>query len=90
MRRAVAHVYVDDGRVTGAGTGFLISPRLFLTNQHVVADAAAATGLDLSMFRPFDTIEWQTAPVVGREARVRLRVRGFEDIRIDAPIRREE
>lgn len=32
------------------GTGFLVSPRLFLTNQHVLRDAAAASGF-LAEFR---------------------------------------
>jgi endonuclease G len=39
--RAVAHVVADDGR-TSLGTGFMVSPRLFLTNNHVLLDADAA------------------------------------------------
>lgn len=38
--RSVARVAFRDG--SPQGTGFMISPRLFLTNQHVVADAVAA------------------------------------------------
>jgi endonuclease G len=42
VRRAVAFVEVDTPRVSDRGSGFLVSPRLFLTNQHVIADAEAA------------------------------------------------
>ena len=37
-----ATVEVNDARETGQGSGFLISPRLFITNQHVVRDEDAA------------------------------------------------
>lgn len=42
VRRAVAFVEVNDPRGTTSGTGFLISPSLFLTNQHVIHDVQAA------------------------------------------------
>src|SRR5258708_1976227 len=35
-RRAVAYVQVNNGGKWEAGTGFLVSPQLFLTNQHVI------------------------------------------------------
>ncbi len=38
--RAVARVAFRDGRAQGSG--FLVSPRLFLTNHHVIGSAAAA------------------------------------------------
>lgn len=38
--RAVARVATPDGQ--GIGTGFMISPRLFMTNNHVLPDANAA------------------------------------------------
>ncbi|RMI14099.1 endonuclease [Cellulomonas triticagri] len=42
-QRAVGRVVVrDDGHVSGYGTGFLVSPRLLLTNHHVLPDAAVA------------------------------------------------
>jgi len=41
-RRAVALVTVNAPRESTTGSGFLVSPRLFLTNQHVVRDAEAA------------------------------------------------
>lgn len=44
VARAVARVQIRDGqgRAAGYGTGFLVSPRLFLTNNHVLATAASA------------------------------------------------
>ncbi|MEO1118999.1 MAG: DNA/RNA non-specific endonuclease [Pseudomonadota bacterium] len=42
IRRAVAKVEVNTVDVSDQGTGFLISPRLFLTNQHVVQSVAHA------------------------------------------------
>ena len=42
-RRAVGYVEVNDVRSTELGTGFLISPRLFLTCSHVIQDASAAS-----------------------------------------------
>ena len=41
-RRAVAYVEVNDARRSTAGSGFLISPRLFITNCHVIGDVNAA------------------------------------------------
>ena len=39
--RTVARVLVDDGR-TPYGSGFMISPKLFITNNHVLIDAESA------------------------------------------------
>jgi endonuclease G len=36
------HVRRPDGNVLGYGTGFLVSPRLLLTNNHVLTDAGVA------------------------------------------------
>lgn len=44
VRRAVAYVESTDAHGSRTGTGFLISDRLFLTNQHVVPDVDAARG----------------------------------------------
>ncbi|ANN78375.1 DNA/RNA non-specific endonuclease [Bordetella flabilis] len=41
-RRAVARVVLQTPRLSVSGTGFLISPELFMTNQHVIGDAVAA------------------------------------------------
>jgi endonuclease G len=41
VRRAVAYVEVLTDEVSDAGTGFLISPQLFITNAHVLPDEAA-------------------------------------------------
>ncbi|MEO1594417.1 MAG: DNA/RNA non-specific endonuclease [Pseudomonadota bacterium] len=42
VRRAIAKVEVNTMDTSDQGTGFLISPRLFLTNQHVVQSVAHA------------------------------------------------
>lgn len=42
-RRAVGRVVLQTPSSTLSGTGFLISPTLFITNQHVIADAQAAS-----------------------------------------------
>ena len=44
VARTVGRVHVRgaDGTVAGYGTGFLISPRLMLTNNHVLTDATSA------------------------------------------------
>lgn len=42
VRRAVAKVVVDADDYHAEGSGFLISPEVLITNQHVVRDAAAA------------------------------------------------
>jgi endonuclease G len=44
VRRAVGYVEVTTPTSSETGTGFLISPRLFLTNAHVIADKDAAAG----------------------------------------------
>jgi endonuclease G, mitochondrial len=50
-RRAVAYVEVTSGGKSSVGSGFMISPRLFLTNQHVIADANAALGAQITFDR---------------------------------------
>lgn len=42
LRRAVGKVIVDTDRSHEEGSGFLISPELFITNQHVIRDAQIA------------------------------------------------
>jgi endonuclease G, mitochondrial len=44
VARTVGRVHVrgPDGTVLGYGTGFLVSPRLMLTNNHVLTDATSA------------------------------------------------
>lgn len=54
VARAVAYVEVNSDQSSELATGFLISPRLFLTNQHVIADAAAARGTRLTFLRELD------------------------------------
>jgi endonuclease G len=51
LRRAVAYVEVNDARGSTAGSGFLVSPRLFLTNFHVIRDVAAARSAQITFDR---------------------------------------
>ena len=51
LRRAVAYVEVNDVRSSTAGSGFLISPRLFITNCHVIGDAKAARAAQITFDR---------------------------------------
>ena len=76
VARTVGRVHVrgPDGTVVGYGTGFLVSPRLMLTNNHVLTDATSAgysrvefdfqEGLDgrlqTSVFVNFDTTAFFT------------------------------
>lgn len=54
MRRAVAMVEVNDSRNPATGSGFLISPQLFITNNHVIADAMAAQASQIIFDREID------------------------------------
>ena len=47
VRRAVAYVEVTAGARSTRGSGFLISPSLFMTNQHVLTDENAARGAQI-------------------------------------------
>jgi endonuclease G len=48
VRRAVAFVEVSVPGSSDRGSGFLISPHLFLTNQHVIPNAAAAKATQIT------------------------------------------
>lgn len=54
VAQAVAYVEVTSDQTSELATGFLISPRLFLTNQHVIADADAARGTRITFLRELD------------------------------------
>lgn len=54
VSRAVAYVEVSDGQKSEIGTGFMVSNRLFITNCHVIADANAARGAQVTFFRELD------------------------------------
>lgn len=54
VRRSVGYVEVNDQRASEVGSGFLISPRLFLTNQHVICDANAARSAQVIFDREMD------------------------------------
>lgn len=53
-RRAVAYVEANNGGRWEAGTGFLVSPSLFLTNQHVIDDASVARATQITFDREAD------------------------------------
>jgi endonuclease G len=44
VRRAVAKIVVDTDEYHEEGSGFLVSPGVLITNQHVIRDTAAAHG----------------------------------------------
>lgn len=46
-QRAVAYVEVMAASHSSTASGFLISPRLFITNQHVIEDVTAARGTQI-------------------------------------------
>jgi endonuclease G len=52
--RAVGYVEVNYGTKAEVGTGFMISPGLFITNRHVIEDEAAARGAQVTFFRELD------------------------------------
>jgi len=54
VRRAVAYVEASFGTRSTVGSGFMISPRLFITNQHVIPDAQAALGAAITFDRELD------------------------------------
>lgn len=54
VRRAIAYVEVNDPSYSSLGTGFLVSPGLFLTNQHVIRDASAARAAVINFDREID------------------------------------
>jgi len=47
IHRAVAKVVVDTNSYHEEGSGFLMSPELFITNQHVIRDDAAARATEI-------------------------------------------
>ncbi len=54
IRRAVGYVEVNDTRASNVGTGFMISPRLFITNCHVMCDEQAARSAQATFDREMD------------------------------------
>jgi endonuclease G len=54
VRRCVGYVEVNDPRSPQVATGFLVGPSLFLTNRHVLADAAAAKSATVTFDREND------------------------------------
>lgn len=56
VRRAVAYVEATFGTTSTTGSGFMISPRLFITNQHVLPNAEAALGATITFDRELDEL----------------------------------
>jgi endonuclease G len=54
VQRAVGYVEVMAAGMSSSGTGFLISPELLITNQHVIPDASAARGAQIVFDRQVD------------------------------------
>lgn len=54
VRRSVGYVEVTFGTTSSLGSGFLISPQLFITNQHVIPNADAALGALITFDREID------------------------------------
>lgn len=54
IRRAVAFVEVNGVNSSAVGSGFLVSPSLFLTNFHVIGDENAARGTQIVFDREMD------------------------------------
>ena len=54
VRRAVGYVEVNTPNSFAMGSGFLISPQLFITNQHVIEDAQAAQSAVIIFDREMD------------------------------------
>lgn len=52
--RAVGYVEVNYGTKAEVGTGFMVSPGLFITNRHVIEDEVAARGAQVTFFRELD------------------------------------
>jgi endonuclease G, mitochondrial len=53
-RRAVGFVEVNTPTTSELGSGFLVSPRLFITNQHVIRDVMAAHSAAVTFDREMD------------------------------------
>ena len=53
-RRAVGFVEVNTPRISEVASGFLISPRLFITNQHVIRDISTAHSATVTFDREMD------------------------------------
>lgn len=54
VRRAVGLVEVAEPQSATQGSGFLISPHLFITNQHVIRSRAAARATSVIFDREYD------------------------------------
>jgi endonuclease G len=61
--RAVCRIAIRSASLSGWGTGFLISPQVLLTNNHVLPDSSVAAG-SLAQFRfELDLADRATGPV---------------------------
>ncbi|MGY4829111.1 DNA/RNA non-specific endonuclease [Sphaerotilaceae bacterium SBD11-9] len=56
VRRAVVYVETTFGTTSMTGSGFMISPRLMITNQHVIPHTQAALGATITFDRELDEL----------------------------------
>ena len=56
IRRSIAYVEVNTPQTSGVGTGFMVSPHLFLTCQHVIRDVNAARGTQITFDREMNEL----------------------------------
>jgi endonuclease G len=57
-------VVIEDGRKTGYGTGFMVSPRLLLTNWHVFRNKGMADESEVHFFYEYDAQGLPQTPVI--------------------------
>lgn len=64
-QRAVGRVHIQDarGKLGGYGTGFLVTPRLLLTNHHVLSDRGVAAASSIE-FDYQDSLDGGTRPPI--------------------------
>jgi endonuclease G, mitochondrial len=63
--RAVARIVIRgaSGQAIGFGTGFMVSPRLLMTNNHVL-DTSQAARFSIAQFNYYDSLSGQPAPAI--------------------------
>lgn len=79
VQRAVGYVEVMAADKACSGTGFLVSPDLFITNQHVIENIAAAEGAQVTFDRQVDARGRPAATTSFRLAPERCAIFSAED-----------
>lgn len=57
-------VIIEDGKKTGYATGFMVSPRLLLTNWHVFRNKGVAEESEVHFFYEYDAQGYPTNPII--------------------------